>query len=84
MLLDLEHGMGVRRRRVNVALTRQSKPDYDLGFQVKVPKTFMISGLDGSGAVHTVSSRKGALVGPPQEVSKNRNLLDRNRQLEGA
>ena len=30
------------------------------------------------------SSRKGALVGPPQEVSKNRNLLDLNRQLEGA
>ena len=29
-------------------------------------------------------SRSSILVGPPQEVSKNRNLLDLNRQLEGA
>jgi len=47
-------------------------------------KAIRMSGLDGSGALHTVLSRKGGLVGTPQEVAGGGELAGLNRQFEGA
>ena len=76
------------RCRANMAHTRQSRPDYGLGFQVKVPKTFYVvpsSVAIGKGVVQqyhvTRTHNPNRTMPPPPARSNLKDSLETMRVL---